>query len=33
VIKRMNELMGPGKKEDLSAHKFWQTQPVLKFGI
>src|SRR5271169_5331110 len=32
VIKKMNELMATGKK-DIADHKFWKTQPVLKFGI
>lgn len=31
IIKKMNQML-PGGKKDLADHKFWKTQPVLKFG-
>lgn len=32
IIKKMNEMM-PGGRKDMADHKFWSTQPVIKFGI
>ena len=31
VIKKMNEML-PGGRKDIADHKFWKTQPVIKFG-
>jgi len=32
MIKKMNEFM-PGGRKNMGDHKFWKTQPVIKFGI
>jgi hypothetical protein len=32
VIKKMNEML-PGGRKDMADHKFWKTQPVIKFGM
>jgi glycylpeptide N-tetradecanoyltransferase len=32
IIKKMNEMM-PGGRKEMADHKFWSTQPVIKFGI
>lgn len=32
IIKQMNE-MTPGGRKDIADHKFWKTQPVIKFGM
>lgn len=32
IIRKMNMLV-PGGRKDMGDHKFWKTQPVLKFGI
>jgi glycylpeptide N-tetradecanoyltransferase len=31
MIKKMNELM-PGGRKQMGDHKFWKTQPVIRFG-
>jgi glycylpeptide N-tetradecanoyltransferase len=31
MIKKMTELM-PGGRKNIGDHKFWKTQPVIKFG-
>jgi glycylpeptide N-tetradecanoyltransferase len=31
IIKKMNQLL-PGGHKEMADHKFWKTQPVLKFG-
>ena len=31
IIKKMNQML-PGGQKDIADHKFWKTQPVLKFG-
>lgn len=31
IIKKMNEML-PGGRKDIADHKFWKTQPVIKFG-
>jgi glycylpeptide N-tetradecanoyltransferase len=31
IIRKMNQLT-PGGRKDMGDHKFWKTQPVLKFG-
>jgi len=32
LMKRVNEMVPPGAKKDIADHKFWKTQPVIKFG-
>ena len=32
IIKQMNQMVAGGRK-DIADHKFWKTQPVIKFGI
>ena len=31
IIKKMNEML-PGGRKDIADHKFWKTQPVIRFG-
>ena len=31
IIKKMNEMI-PGGRKDIADHKFWRTQPVIRFG-
>lgn len=32
IIRKMN-MLAPGGRKDMGDHKFWKTQPVLKFGL
>jgi len=32
LMKKVNEMVPPGAKKDIADHKFWKTQPVIKFG-
>ncbi len=32
IIRKMN-MLAPGGRKDMGDHKFWKTQPVLKFGM
>jgi glycylpeptide N-tetradecanoyltransferase len=32
IIQKMNEML-PGGRKDMADHKFWKTQPVIKFGM
>ena len=31
IIKKMNQMI-PGGRKDIADHKFWKTQPVIRFG-